>query len=78
MDADYVGDIALLANTLTQAELLLHSLEQGAGGINLHVNTDKLEYMCFNQKRNISTLNADSLKLVDKFTYLCSISPAVN
>ena len=28
--------------------------------------------MCFNQKGEISTLNRASLKLVDKFTYLCS------
>ena len=49
-------DIALLVNTSTQAESLLHSLEQVAGGISFHVNTDKTEYMYFNQKRNISTL----------------------
>ena len=36
----------------------------------LHVNTHKTEYMCFNQRGNISTLNSSSLKLVDKFTYL--------
>ena len=41
MDMDYTDDIALLANTLTQAKSLLHSLEQAAGGIGLHVNTDK-------------------------------------
>ena len=28
-----------------------------------------MEYMCFNQRDNISTLNGCSLKLVDKFTY---------
>ena len=31
-----------------------------------------MEYMCFNQRGNISTLNGSSLKLVDKFTYLGS------
>ena len=40
-DADYADDIALLANTLTQAESLLHSLEQAAGDISRHVNADK-------------------------------------
>ena len=30
----------------------------------------KTEYMCFNQRGNISTLYGSSLKLVDKFTYL--------
>ena len=40
-DMDYTDDIALLANTPAQAQSLLHSLEQAADGIGLHVNTDK-------------------------------------
>ena len=47
-DTDVADDIALLTNTPTLAKSLLHSLEQAAGGIDLHVNTDKTEYMCFN------------------------------
>ena len=43
MDVDYANDIALLANTPAQAESLLHSLEQAAGTIGLHVNADKTE-----------------------------------
>ena len=49
MDADYADDITLLANTPAQAETQLHSLGRAAGGIGLHVNADKTEYMCFNQ-----------------------------
>ena len=71
-DADYAFDIAVLANTPNQAETLLHSLEQVATGIGLHVNAHKTEYMCFNQTGDISTLEGTSLKLVDKFTYLGS------
>ena len=71
-DANYTNDIALLANAPTQAGTLLHSLEQAAAGIGLHVNVHKMEYMCFNQTGDISTLNSSSLKLVDKFTYLGS------
>ena len=67
---DYVNDMVLFVNTPTWAESLLHSLEQEAGGFGLHVNADKMEYMCFYQKGDISTLNDGSLKLVDKFTYL--------
>ena len=79
MDADNADDVQLLANTPTQAESQLHSLEQAACGIGFYVNANKMEYMCFNQKWDISTLNGDSLKLVDKFTYLrSSISPTVN
>ena len=71
-DADYANDIVLLANALAQAETLLHSLEQAAAGIGLHVNTHKTEYMCLNQTGDISTQNGSSMKLVDKFTYLGS------
>ena len=71
-DADYADDIALLANTPNQAETLLHSLERVAAGIGLHVNAHKTEFMCFNQKGDISTLDGTSLKLVDKFSYLGS------
>ena len=71
-DAHYTDDIALLANTPNQAETLLHSLEQAAARIGLHVNAHKTEYMCYNQTGDISTLEGTSLKLVDKFTYLGS------
>ena len=67
-DADYADDIAILANIPNQAETLLHSLEQAAAGIGLHVNAHKTEYMCFNQTGDIFTLDGSSLKLVD-FTY---------
>ena len=66
-DPEYTDDIGLLANTLVQAETLLHSLERATAGKGLHVNADKTEYMSFNQREDISTLNASSLKLVDKF-----------
>ena len=72
-DTDYADDIAILANTPNQAKTLLHSLERAAAGIGLHVNAHKTEYMCFNQAGDISTLKGNSLKLVDKFTYLGSI-----
>ena len=63
IDADYTDDIALLENTLAQAETLLHSLERAAAGIGLlHFNTYKTEYMCFNQRGDISALNGSSLK----------------
>ena len=71
-DADYADDIALLANTPNQVETLLHNLERAAAGIGLHVNAHKTEFMCFNQKGDISTLDGTSRKLVDNFTYLGS------
>ena len=56
----------------TLSESLLHHLEKDIGSIGLHVNADKTEYMCFNQRGDISTLKHSSHKLVDKFTYLRS------
>ena len=72
MDMDYADDIALLANIPAQPETLLHSLERAAAGIGFHVNADKTEYICFNQRSDISTLKGEPLKLVDKFTFLGS------
>ena len=71
-DADYAGDIELLANALAKAETFVHSLERAAAVIDLHVNAHKTEYMCLNQIGDISTLNSCALKLIDKFTYLGS------
>ena len=71
-NTDYADDIAILANTPSQAKTQLHSLEWAATGIGRHVNAHKTEYMCFNQAGDISTLDRTSLKLVDKFTYLGS------
>ena len=47
-------------------------MERAAAGIGLHANAHKTEFMCFNQKGDISTLDGTSLRLVDKFTYLGS------
>ena len=71
-DADYADDIAILANTPNQAETPMHSLERAVAGIGLYVNAHKTEYMCYNQRGDISTLDGTPLKLVDKFTYLGS------
>ena len=71
-DADNADNIAIQTNTPNQAETLLNSLERAAAGIGLHVNARKIEYMCYNQTGDISTLDWTSLKLVDKFTYVGS------
>ena len=69
----------LLANKPAQADSLLHRLEWAACGIGLHVKADKIEFMCFNQTGNISSLKGRPLKRVDKFSYLrSSISSTEN
>ena len=50
-DTDYAADRAFLVNTPTKAKSLLHSLEQAAGGIGLHVNAVKTEYMCCDKRK---------------------------
>ena len=65
-DADYADDIKFLENTAAQS--LLHSLKRAPYGVDLFVNSDKIEFMCFNENGDISTLNGRSLKLVRKFT----------
>ena len=50
-DADYADDIAILANTPNQAETLLHSLEQAAAGIGLHVKAHKTKCALIKQAK---------------------------
>ena len=67
-NADYTDDLMLLPNAPAQAEFL----EQAVGGIGLHVNANKTEYICFKPKGAISTFSGKALKLIDPFTYLSS------
>ena len=53
---------------LSQAEYLLHSMEQPARNIGLYVNLDETEFIYFNQDGAIS-LNGKPLKSVDQFLY---------
>ena len=69
-DMDYADDTALLANTRTQSKSQLHSLEQAAGGIGLHVKSNKTKHFCFKREEALSTLSGSSLKLEDTFIYL--------
>ena len=55
--ADYVDDLAFLDSTSAQVKSLLYSLVQAAKGIGLYVNSDKTEFMCFNENGDISSLD---------------------
>ena len=78
VEMDYANDIVFLANISVQAESLLRSLQWTAGCVGLHVYAEKTECTYFNQRGDISTLNCDSLILVDKFTCLGSSVSAEN
>ena len=71
-DADYADDLALISDTVEQAEALLHSLEAAANGIGLQINADKTKIMNFNIQGNFSTLEGHQLKVVKDFVYLGS------
>ena len=73
---DYADDIALQANTSAQAKTQLNILERATSCIGLNVEADKTEYVCFNQRGDISSLNGSSLKLEDKFPYLGNSVPS--
>ena len=59
-------DLVLLIPS--QAESLLHNLEQASRGIGLYVISGKTEFICYNQ--TIFSLNGLPLELVDQFIYL--------
>ena len=72
-DIDFADDIALLSNTLEQAQLLLSHVEISAKQIGLHKNNSKTEYIKFNLgEGDLTALNRESLKNVDSFLYLGS------
>ena len=69
-DADYTDDLMLLGSTPAQGKPFLHSLEQAAWCIDLHMNANKTEFICFKREGTISTQRGWPLKLVNKFKYL--------
>ena len=69
INADYLDNLMPLANIPAQAESLQHRLEQAASGIGHYVNSNKKEFICFNEDGAISSLND---KLVDQFIYFGS------
>ena len=62
----------MLVNTPAQAESLLRSLEQAAGGISLCANTNKTELICYKSEEAIPTLSGKAIKLVDQHPHLGS------
>ena len=64
-NTDYTDNLVFLANQTAQAEFLLCSLDQAAGGIDISMNTNKIGFMCLKQEGTISTLSGMPLKLVD-------------
>ena len=73
-DADFADDIALLSDSLTNAQALLSALESASNCTGLYLNETKTECMPINIRNNIQikTLSNNILKCVDDYKYLGS------
>ena len=72
-DADFADDLALLTNTIAEAQKFLHDLEGAANSVGLHLNELKTKYMSMNcHSANITAKSGKEIKAVDDFLYLGS------
>ena len=74
-DTDFADDIALIRQSLENAQALLQSLEQASNCVGVYLNESKTEYInkcTTNNDHTIKTLNNATLKQVDDYKYLGS------
>ena len=72
-DTDFAGDIALLSDSIADAEVLLHKVESAAKEIRLTINSQKTEYKSFNNPQgNLVDTSGAPLSPVTDFQYLGS------
>ena len=71
-DIDFADDLALLANTIEEAEKLLHHIELAAREVGLHINAKKTEYMSINDAGLMKSLDDQIIQEVLDFVYLGS------
>ncbi|KAL5260789.1 hypothetical protein ACHWQZ_G010818 [Mnemiopsis leidyi] len=74
-DLDFADDLALLSNTIQEAQSLLNDLEVAAEKVGLCMNSSKTEFMTINidsEKALIKSKGGHSLEHVDDFKYLGS------
>ena len=76
-DLAYADDIALLNRSIQLAENLLHSVEQSALEVGLHLNATKTEILTTNIKDPlaIKSLSGETIKQVSNFKYLGAYVP---
>lgn len=72
-DLDFADDLALISESIKDAELLLQSLESAASQIGLYCNEDKTQFISTSdQLLPLFSLNNTNIKRVDDFKYLGS------
>ena len=71
-DFGFANDLALLSDTVEQAQEILLALETKAAKVGLHINAKKTQYMSFNQTSNepLCTMNGSKLQQAQDFKYL--------
>ena len=79
-DADFADDIALIANSIENAQILLNSLEAAANCVGLYLNDTKTEYMSYIKSLDsiddmvIKTVSGHILERVEDYKYLGSFT----
>ena len=63
-DLNFADDIALVTEELEQAQDFLHRVQENAAKIGLHLNSDKTEFMSFNQAQDsvLKTVDNENIK----------------
>ena len=69
-DLYFAHDLAIPANTVQNAEELLHALEEAAAYVGLHCNETKTEFISTSPNATINAKSGQNLKQVDDFKYL--------
>ena len=75
-DLDYADDIALLEQTIEQAQLQLTATSNKANEVGLEINVEKTKTMIFNPPpgpQQALTLNGENIEVVSDFKYLGSM-----
>ena len=74
-DVEFADDVALLTDTIEEAQTLLNNLEVAAQSVGLHMNEAKTKFLCLNVPEDQQTLKSRSgkdLDAVKDFVYLGS------
>ncbi|MCP4494507.1 MAG: reverse transcriptase family protein, partial [Gammaproteobacteria bacterium] len=77
-DTEFADDVALITNTIKEAQSLLDSLESAAKTVGLQINESKTKYLAINTHHqdedhpaiHSSNDDGDGIELVDDFVYL--------
>lgn len=67
---NYQYDLAIIADIVINATVLLHHLENVANDSGHYDNTTKTEFIGFNQQSSMQTVSGKAIKSVESFTFI--------